>query len=191
MRTIQGRALLGVAAVCFGMWAAGSEAADAPKDGKPAKVQLGKLESTAPKDWKAEKPANRLRLYQFRIPHVKDDKSDADVTILDLRGTVESNVSRWKGEFIPPDGKTVDDIAKVEKIQVGKATATVVDISGTWVYKERPFDPKSKEEQRPNSRVISVAFDSGDGLYRIRFAGPAATVTAHHKEFMDWLKAFK
>jgi hypothetical protein len=64
-------------------------------------------------------------------------------------------------------------------------------MEGTWLYKERPFDPKSKQEARPDSRVISVIFNTEDGNYLIRLAGPKATVDKHAKAFFDWIKAFK
>ena len=63
----------------------------------------------------------------------------------------------------------------------------LLDMEGTWLYKERPFDPKSKQETRPNSRVISVIFHTDDGNYLIRFSGPAATVNPHAKGFLDWI----
>lgn len=165
-----------------------SRAADEPKG---AVVKLDKLSSTTPADWKSEKPINRLRSHQFRLPAAKDSK-DAEIFIFpDLTKTVDENFARYKELFIAPEGKTLDDIAKVTRFEVGKAKVSVLDMEGTWQYKERPFDPKSKQELRPNSRVISVIFTSDDGNYLIRLSGPKDTVTQHAKGFFDWIKAFK
>ena len=154
-------------------------------------VKLDKLASAAPKDWVKEKPANRLRLYQFRVPGAKD-VGDAELTVLENQtGTVEANFARWKEEFVPPDGKTADDLAKTDKWTVGKLTAQVLDIRGTWQFKERPFDPKSKVELKPDARVIAAVFDTGDGTYRVRLAGPGKTVDAHADAFKTWLTSFK
>src|SRR5258708_718947 len=79
----------------------------------------------------------------------------------------ERTLARYKEHFVAPEGKTVDDIAKTAKIEVGKAKVNILDVQGTWIYKERPFDPKSKTEQRPNSRVIFVIFTTDDGNYLI------------------------
>ncbi len=158
---------------------------------KGTEVKLDKLSSTTPADWKSEKPMNRLRSHQFRLPAVKDSQ-DAEVFIFpDLTKTVEENFTRYKDLFRPPEGKTVDDIAKIANIEVGKAKVAILDMEGTWLYKERPFDPKSKQEARPNSRVISVIFSTDDGNYLIRLSGPSATVTAHARAFYTWIKAFK
>jgi hypothetical protein len=158
---------------------------------KATVVKLDQLTSTAPADWKSEKPANRLRSYQFRLPGAKDAK-DAEVFIFpDLTKTVDENFARYKEMFVPPEGMTVEDIAKTAKLMVGKAKVAVLDMEGTWLFKERPFDPQSKQESRPNSRVISVIFTSDDGNYLIRLSGPAATVAQHAKPFFEWIKAFK
>jgi len=152
-------------------------------------VKLDQLSSRTPADWKSEKPANRLRSHQFRLP---GSGKDAEIFIFpDLTKSVEENFERYKEMFVVPEGKTADDIAKVEKFMVGKAKVAVLDMEGTWLYKERPFDPKAKQENRPNSRVISVIFTTEDGNYLIRLAGPASAVNHHFKGFMEWIKGFK
>jgi hypothetical protein len=160
-------------------------------DTKGTVVKLDKLSSTTPAEWKSEKPANRLRSHQFRLPGAKDAK-DAEIFIFpDLTKTVDENFARYKELVLPPEGKTVDDITKVVKFEVGKAKVAVLDMEGTWLYKERPFDPKSKQEMRPNSRVVSVIVTTDDGNYLIRLSGPAPTVAAHFDGFMKWIKGFK
>jgi hypothetical protein len=163
-------------------------------DPKGTEVKLDKLSSTTPADWKSEKPNNRLRSHQFRLAGTKDAKvvQDAEIFIFsDLTKTVDENFARYKEMFVPPEGKTVDDIAKITRFEVGKAKVAVLDMEGVWQYKERPFDPKSKQEDRPDSRVISVIFTTDDGNYLIRLSGPAPTVTQHAKAFFDWIKEFK
>jgi hypothetical protein len=177
-------------AVAFAQFAEVAQADDL----KGNEVKLDKLSSTTPADWKSEKPNNRLRSYQFRIPGAKDAKTNQDAEVFifpDLTKTVDENFARYKEMFVPPDGKTVDDIAKTSRLEVGKAKVAILDMEGTWLYKERPFDPKSKQENRPDSRVISVIFTTDDGNYLIRLSGPASTVSQHAKAFFDWIKAFK
>jgi len=158
-------------------------------------VKLDKLTSTTPADWKSEKPANRLRSHQFRLPGFKDVKEtfgDAEIYIFpDLTGTKDDNFARYMATFLPPEGKTIEDIAKTAEIMVGKAKVNILDMEGTWLFKSAPFDNKLKSEPRPNSRVIHVIFTTDDGNYLIRLSGPAKTVTAQAKPFYDWIKGFK
>ncbi len=154
-------------------------------------VTLDKFSSRTPENWRHERPNNRLRSYQFRLPGETTAK-DAELFIFpNLTRSVEENFTRYKEMFAPPEGKTVDDLAKTAKLMVGKAKVNVLDMEGTWLYKERPFDPKSKQEARPDSRVIFVIFTTDDGNYLIRLGGPLATVKKHAKPFYDWIKAFK
>ena len=162
--------------------------AEEPKGGV---VKLDALTSTTPGAWKTEKPNNRLRSHQFLVPGIQKAK-DAEIFIFpDLTKTVDENFARYKEMVVPPDGKTLDDIVKIQKFEVGKAKVSVLDLEGTWLYKERPFDPKSKQEARPNSRVISAIFTTADGNYLIRLSGPSATVNGHYDGFVEWIKGFK
>ncbi len=164
-------------------------------DEKGTVVELDALRSRAPADWKAGEPANRFRAYEFKIPKAAGDEHDADLVIFYFGegqgGTAADNVKRWKGMFQPPEGKTVDEVSKLEKMKVSDADVTYLDIHGTYLHKERPFDPAAKVDKRPHYRMIGVVFESKKGPYFMRLTGPAKTVEKHKKEFDDWLKAFK
>ena len=156
---------------------------------KPVVVKLDKLSAPAPGDWKAEKPANLLRAYQFKLPGAKGEPG-ADLAIYNQsRPGADKNFPRWKNEFVPPEGKTADDIGTAAKWDVKGATVNVLDATGTWKYKERPVD--RKETLLDNWRVIWVIVEQKDETFHLRLSGPAATVAAHAKEFEAWVRSFK
>lgn len=157
-------------------------------------VDLGGLKSTAPADWKQEQSGSAMRVYQFVVPHAEGDTSDANVTVFFFQGgggSAEDNIKRWKGMFEPPEGKTIDDISKVEKMKVADNDVTLLDVHGTYKFKARPFDPNAAVELKPNYRMVAVVFETKNGPYYIRFVGPAKTVGQHNAEFDRWLKGFK
>ena len=164
-------------------------------DDKGEIVELDGLKSKAPAEWKNEMPAGKLRAYQFRIPHAKDDKADAELVIFYFGpgggGSVDDNIARWKKQMTPPEGKKTDDVAKVEKSKVGDVAVTMFDMEGTYLFTVAPNDPNSKKEERPGSRFIGVVFESPKGPYFMRLVGPAKTVGEHKKAFDEWIKAFK
>jgi hypothetical protein len=169
----------------------------AAADAKTVVVKLAKLSATAPADWKVEKPANLLRKYQFKLPGAKDHAA-AELTIMgESKPGVEKNFPGWKATFVPPEGKAVDDIAKTAKFDLPGATVNVLDITGTWKYKDRPFDPKAKVMLLDNWRVIWAVVDEKDKKgeliesHHFRLSGPAPTVGAHAKEFEKWVRSFK
>ena len=159
---------------------------------KGTEVKINETKAVAPAGWKKEKPANRLRSYQFKLPGAKDS-TDAELTIYpESHPNPDKSFPRWKATFVPPEGKTIDDIAKVTKWEVKGATVTVLDVAGgTWKYKERPQDPASKEMLLDNYRVIWVIVAGKEEATHLRLAGPAATVDKHAKAFEEWVKSLK
>jgi len=168
------------------------------QDKKGEVVELDGLKAPIPATWKEEKPDNRMRYLQYWLPSSKDSKDkkeDKDrgelVVFKGFGGSAEANVKRWKETFIPPDGKTLEDVSKLKQIKIGGQDAVLLDISGTYKFKAAPFDPKAQTELRPNSRMVAVHFEGKNDQYHIRLVGPAKTVDQYAQGFEDWLKALK
>jgi len=159
----------------------------------PAAVKVNAQSAVPPAEWKSEKPSNRLRSHQFRLPSGEKDVPDAEVTVYpESSPDVKKNHERWLGTVVPPDGKTVEDASKVTTVELAGAKAvTVLDVTGTWKYKERPQDPKSKEELRAEWRVVWVIVEGKEESAHVRLAGPMAVVEKHKKAFDGWVKALK
>lgn len=162
-------------------------------DDKGTPVTIDGLTSKAPAAWKEIKTTSQMRFKQFAVPKVEGDEADAELVIYFFGtgggGGVQANIDRWKGQFKPPEGKSIDDVAKTEEMTVGKVKVTYFDVNGTFLYKRTPMD--SKVEERPNHRMLAVIFESENGPYFFRFVGPEKTVTHHKKGFDEWLKNFK
>jgi len=187
MKRIWGLGLIVLGALAFHT----EVTADDKKDDKRV-VKFDGMQAPIPSDWVEEKPANRMRFLQYKLPKTKDDKEDGALIIFKgLGGSPEQNIARWKAMFIPPDGKGIDDVAKVEKIKIGGNEAFYLDVSGTYKHKDAPFDPKAKEELKPGFRMVNVHYEGKEDQYHIRLVGPAKTVEQYKKGFDDWLKALK
>jgi len=158
---------------------------------KGTEVKIGGLKATTPADWKKEKPSNLLRSYQFRLPEVKDLPGSEIAVFPESHPNPDKSFPKWKNSFIPPEGKMIDDVAKVSKWEVKGATVTVLDVSGTWKFKERPQDPASKEMLLDNYRVVWVIVAESDEATHIRISGPATSVDAQIKGFETWVKSLK
>jgi hypothetical protein len=196
-RTI-GLVWMGCLALVLGLESGRDTALAAEKDKKGTQVTIDGLTSTAPADWKEEEPseiAKKFRFKQFRLPKVEGDKGDAEVVIFFFGpgggGSIQENIKRWQGMFIPPKGKKIKDITKIAKMKVGSVPVTLVDLQGIYKFKKAPFVPDSKAELRPHHHLIGVVFESKDGPYWFRLVGPAKTVAHHKKGFDQFLKSFK
>jgi hypothetical protein len=190
MQRIMGFVVLAFVALACN--SAGESTAADDKQTKGATITLDNLKSQAPADWKKEEPSNRMRYVQFRLAKKGDDKEDAELIIFKgLGGSARDNVKRWKDQFQPPEGKTIDDVAKVEEMKIGGHPATYLDVHGTYLFKFPPFDPNAKTVRKPHYRMLAVHFEGPDNNYHIKLTGPAHTVEAYKKGFDDWLKNFK
>jgi len=193
MQRTFGFVVLACVALACSPSASESTAADGDKEKrKGVVVALDDVKSTTPGDWKEEEPANRMRFMQFRLPKKGDDKEDAELIIFQrLGGGSKANVDRWKGQFLPPEGKKIDEVAEVKEIKIGDRPATYLDVQGTYLFNPQPFNPRSKPEKRPNYRMLALYFEGPKEPYQIKLTGPAKTVEAYKKGFDEWLKNFK
>jgi hypothetical protein len=163
-----------------------------------ALVELDGLKSRTPASWQ-EKPVSPIqkqggRLHHFVLPKGGDAKYDTEVFVFFLGGqggSVKQNMSRWQGMFIPPQGKSIDDVTKIEEAKAGEVPVTFVELHGTYKFKKAPFVPDEQAEKRPNHRMVMVYFDSKNGPYYFRLVGPEKSVEQHRKSFDDWVKGFK
>lgn len=162
-------------------------------DDKPVKVKISKFTAEAPKEWKSEKVANRLRSYQFKLPGENGGPGDAELVVMpESSPKPEKEFPRWKSTFVPPEGKTDADIGKTRKIESVKgAKIDVLDCYGTWKYKAAPFDPKSKEELKDDYRVIWVIVNDEDEATHLRLSGPRETVEKYYPGFEKFIKSLK
>jgi len=172
------------ALACLGV--GGARAAD--KDSKEV-VELDGVKAVVPADWKKEKPKSSFRYAQFRVPRAEGDEEDAELVIFKgLGGSVRANVDRWKGQFIPPEGKTIADVSTVKETKVGGFPATYLDVRGTF----RDGMPGStKVTKRPGYRMLALQVEGDKNPYHIKLTGPAKTIAKHKKDFDKWLEAFK
>ena len=152
-------------------------------------VRFGDLRSAPPASWEKEKPKSSMRAYQFRVPRAKGDEEDAELLVFDsFRGSAEDNINRWKTkEFEPAEGKKIDDVSKVTKLDIAGRPAYYLDVSGTYLG-----GPGMGPTRKPGYRMLAVHYEGADGkTYHIILRGPAKTVAEHKKEFDDWLAGFK
>jgi len=187
------RSMILIAAALLTAGCSGDDKKDARvvERNKESVVELDDLKAKPPAKWVEETPSSAMGpqfapLYQFRLPRVGDDPADAEVRISrGIGGSLEANLNRWKGQFEPPAGKKIDDVAKVSEIKIGGRPASMLDVSGTFL------GAPGMKGSFPNYRMIGISFDGPRRPYHIILRGPAATVAEYQEGFDEWLKEFK
>src|SRR5262249_7131825 len=152
---------------------------------EPTEVRLGELRSLTPASWQKEAAAPPFRKDQFLLPRAEGDEAETLVVVYHgIGGTAKQNVDRWKTQFKPPEGKTIEEVAKVKELKVGNRPASYLDIEGTFLDS---VPGSGYVTPRPGYRMIAVHIDGADAPYHIKVTGPAKTVEKHKKEIDDWL----
>jgi hypothetical protein len=146
----------------------------------------GQLKSRVPADWVEIEPDDAQSYKQYRLAPLGDGVDYSQVTVQFLRNgeTAAEYVRRWQGMFLPPEGKTMQDAAKVRQLDGVKAT--YLDVGGDY-----KGIPGAAATPRQNYRLLGVYLDTPKGPYVIRLFGPDQAVRVYRQGFENWVKAFK
>lgn len=170
------------------------ESADEAAGDEPVDLSVplkdGAVEFTAAKSWTRKKPRSNIIAHEFSVKPVKGDPKAGRITVMAAMGSVEANIARWKKQFLPPDGKSIDDVAAIKKTSTDGMTTHIVDISGTFLDQPRgPFGPKVEEAgYRMLAAIVSV---EDQGQFFLKFYGPKKTVDSQEKAFRDFVNSLK
>ena len=157
----------------------------AKSDKKPAaktkQVSAGDLKLNVPEAWKQKPQAAGMRVAEFKVPAVGDDKEAGEFVVFFFgktgAGGVQANVERWIGQ-VEEEGRKVTMVS-------GESTNgkyTLVDLTGA--YNKSIGPPIAGNKKRlPDWRVINVAIETDGGPYYLKLDGPAKTIAAIEDDF--------
>lgn len=149
------------------------------EDAPAKKVKVGDITLVVPATWKQQPPANKLRLAQFEIPATGNDKEPAELSVFNFGagGTVEQQVERWKGQFLPENREFSQEQGKIELGQY-----VLVDLAGTY---KKPSGPPilAKTTPMPGAEMLVAMISTEQGTYFLKLVGLKATVSAAAADF--------
>jgi hypothetical protein len=147
------------------------------------KLDLETLHWTVPKTWTRRSPRSGFILAEYGLPKAEGDKDDGRLTVSSAGGSIDDNVTRWRGQF----GEKPDKEAK-EAVDAGGVKVTLVDFSGTFHDSRGPMAPTV---ERPDYRMLGAIFEMGGQLYFIKAYGPSKTVAARADEIRSFIRSLK
>lgn len=131
-----------------------------------------------------------MRAATYIIPPAAGDTASAECAVYFFGtgqgGTVESNLERWKGQGVGPDGKAAD--AKIAKRTIHGLAMTTLDTSGDYTGMGGPM--AASKSVQSNYRLLGAIIVGPDGNVFIKLTGPAKTVAASQAEFEKLLNSF-
>lgn len=144
----------------------------------------GGLLWSAPTSWQASPPSNSMRLAEYQIKGVKGS-APAVLAVYQLGGTVETNISRWIGQF-RKDGKPVTDSKRKTQIIAG-LNVHQVDVSGTYNSGMAGGNQPDQDSQR----LLGAIVETKVGLYFLKLIGPSTIVDKEVQNFDAMMKSLK
>ena len=158
----------------------------------PQITTSGLLSWSAPEGWIKETPTSSFRKAQYRLPKAENDPEDATCVLFYFRGEgggVQANIHRWYSQFTQPDGRLSKDVATVKKSTVNGLPQTMIDLSGTYLFKTSPM--AATHTEKPNFRMLAVVVESSRGPWFVKLVGPKKTVSKWEDSLYDFMKSFK
>ncbi|MCX4240821.1 hypothetical protein [Paraliomyxa miuraensis] len=147
---------------------------DVTPSGEVVAETLPGLSFAVPKEWEKGTPSNAMRLAQYVLPGPGGDGELVVFRFPGGAGGIEQNLTRWKGQFQPPEGKTIDDVSTTKTLEAGELKTTLVDVTGTYVAAMSP-GAEEKHDDADQRMVAAIVEGSGDPFY-FKAVGPKATM---------------
>ncbi len=150
----------------------------------------GGLSWTIPGDWK-RLPDRPMRAGTWMIPEAgASEPGELAVFYFgpNQGGGIDANVQRWIGQFVQPDGKPSDKVAKITKQKVGAHQVTRVELTGTYTASMGPMAPKSN---KPGYRLLGAIVEGPEGAVFFKITGPEKAVDAAKADFDTVIKSVK
>ena len=152
----------------------------APPEGDPAEDVV--LQWTKPDGWDDVPVTGSMRLATYRIHHAKDDTEDAEMSVTQVGGDVESNISRWVNQF---EEKPTPSRKEFHFDQI---KATVVKLSGTYTGGGMQG---AAPQPKPNMSLLAIIVETGGEPYFFKMTGPTGTVSAASEGFSNLVKSLR
>ncbi len=160
---------------------------DITPSGQTRTEKAAELSFTVPTEWETLPVASPMRVAQFVVPGPGGDAEMVVFRFAGGAGGVDANIARWKGQFVPPEGKTLDDITTMSSFEVGKLKVTMVDIAGHYKAAERPGSTTMLDEA--DYRMMAAIVEGSGDAFFFKLLGSSKTVDVWSKPYENGLRA--
>lgn len=145
-----------------------------------------------PKGWDAQ-PQRPMRAASYTVPAAAGDSEGGECIVYYFGpgqgGGVEANVQRWIGQFEAPDGGSADKLATRSQKTVNGIEVTLLDLSGTYLFKPFPMAPQATK--KPGYRMLAAIAQGKDAPVFFKLTAPAKTAAAAESAFLAMVDSLK
>ena len=134
-----------------------------------------------------------MRAASYSIPAAPGDSEGGECIVYYFGagqgGGVEANVQRWIGQFEAPGGGPADKLAKRTQKTVNGVEVTLLDLSGTYLFKPFPMAPQAT--RKPGYRMLAAIVEGQDAPIFFKLTAPAKTAAQAEADFAKMIDSLR
>ncbi len=134
-----------------------------------------------------------MRAATYTLPAAPGDSEDGECAVYYFGegqgGGVDANVKRWVGQFQAPGGGPADALAKTSKKTINGIAVTIVDLTGTYMFRAAPMAPQATP--KPGYRMLAAIAEGSQAPVFFKLTAPKKTADAAEAEFLRVLESLK
>ncbi|HEY8431200.1 MAG TPA: hypothetical protein VIL20_22625 [Sandaracinaceae bacterium] len=135
-------------------------------------------------------PENEMRIAEYGV------RGDRDTVLAVFHfpadrgggGDVQSNIDRWLGQFVQPDGRDTREAARIERSEVNDIPVTIVDARGIFVGR---LGMSTRAVEQPGWRVLGAIAEGPQGPVFFKMLGPEEGVDTAEPAFEDLVRSIR
>jgi hypothetical protein len=134
-----------------------------------------------------------MRAATYTLPAASGDSEDGECAIYYFGegqgGGVDANVKRWVGQFQAPGGGPADALAKTSKKTINGIAVTIVDLTGTYMFRAAPMAPQATP--KPGYRMLAAIAEGSQAPVFFKLTAPKKTADTVEADFLKMLESLK
>jgi hypothetical protein len=159
-----------------------SGAAPATPPAPAALAAAGAITWTAPAAWRPVTPTSPMRKATFKIPKAAGDDEDAELSVTQVGGGLDMNLTRWEKQFAGGA-----PLARSTR-KAGDLDVTLVEGKGTLTGSGMPGAPATPKDHQ---MLLGAIVTSVEPAYFFKLTGPEKTVAAARPDFEKFVSSYR
>lgn len=159
--------------------------------GANAAPNAGTLRWTDPASWRRGTPSSAMRRAQYTVPGAGPN-TDGELTVFwfgaGQGGSIESNLSRWYGQFEQPDGRPSAALATRQSRTSHGLAVTVTRVEGRFTGSGMPG--AAHAGPLDGYALLAAIVETPNGPWFFKLTGPRGTLAAAAPAFDEMVASF-
>lgn len=147
-------------------------------DSDPALIEVAGIAAPKPTTWTWQAPTMQFRTLQYAVPGDGDSTSSAELVVSVFAGNdggpIESNITRWAGQFRTAEGGPATP--KREEKEIDGMKVILVELAGSYMA-------MGAAGPRPDTLQLAAIIRAPNNNIFIRLVGPTKTVEANRESW--------